>query len=100
LPELLKWIQDMNWPVARVIAPLLRQAGPEIVTHVGAVLRSDDDIWKYWVLLELTRSWADDLFDEVKVEVERIALSPTPSEELEGAAEEARNVLALRGRPF
>ena len=100
LPELLEWLQDTNWPVATPMTQLLLKAGPEIGPHVVAVFRSDDDIWKYWILVVLARSWSDDLFDVVRPEIERIAISPTPSEDLEGVADEAREVLTLRGQSF
>ena len=42
LPELLVWLQDMNWPVDDQIVELLSGSGPEIVTHIRSVLLSDD----------------------------------------------------------
>ncbi|MFJ6211704.1 DUF5071 domain-containing protein [Lysinibacillus sp. NPDC092081] len=46
LPNLLEWIQDMNWPVASSILELLLTFPEEIVPHVQNVLSSDDENWK------------------------------------------------------
>lgn len=50
LPELLEWIKDGNWPVARSLFCLLAQAGPEIAPHIKAVFDGEDEEWKYFIL--------------------------------------------------
>jgi uncharacterized protein YejL (UPF0352 family) len=50
LPELLEWLQDYNWPVARPIATLLKRFFPQILPDLIPVLESHDAIWKYWIL--------------------------------------------------
>ncbi|MEK4229949.1 DUF5071 domain-containing protein [Solibacillus sp. FSL H8-0538] len=50
LPELLTWIQDMNWPVAEPTIELLMTYPTEITPLVEDVLLGDDDMWKYWCL--------------------------------------------------
>ena len=50
LPNLLEWIQDMNWPMAPSILGLLLTFPEEIVPHVQDGLSSDDDNWKWFVL--------------------------------------------------
>lgn len=51
LPNLLEWIQDMNWPVASSVLELLLTFPEEIVPYVQDVLTSsDDDNWKWFIL--------------------------------------------------
>lgn len=50
LPELFEWIQDMNWPVAREIAPFLAALGLSVLPHVEKIFAGTDGIWKYWVI--------------------------------------------------
>jgi hypothetical protein len=50
LPELFKWLQDMNWPVAQKIAPFLARLGFACEPHIRKILDSGDGIWKYWVI--------------------------------------------------
>lgn len=53
LPELLEWIQDMNWPVARIIATFLASIGKPLTEEVRRILQTQDHLWKYWVLLSV-----------------------------------------------
>ena len=53
LPQLLEWIQDMNWPVAQKIAPFLASIGNDIIPEIKKILQTDDYIWQYNCLLEI-----------------------------------------------
>lgn len=50
LPELMTWIQDMNWPVANAVAPFLVSLGSTLAPYVQEVLDTTDGMWKYWVI--------------------------------------------------
>ena len=50
LPQLLTWVQDMNWPVAEPALNLLMQYPTEITPLIEDVLLGDDEMWKYWCL--------------------------------------------------
>ena len=50
IPELLTWLQDINWPIARPVAAALSRCGIALVEPVRSILLSDDDIWKTWIL--------------------------------------------------
>ncbi|RBL80386.1 hypothetical protein DDE05_51620 [Streptomyces cavourensis] len=58
LPALLVWMQDINWPVARVLAPFLASIGAPLADHVRTILASDDPIWTYNVLAYLVSASA------------------------------------------
>ncbi|WP_274307374.1 DUF5071 domain-containing protein [Solibacillus daqui] len=53
LPELMTWMQDMNWPVSKHVAELLLTYPTEITPLIDEVLAGDDDMWIYWCLVEL-----------------------------------------------
>ena len=63
LPELLEWIQDMNWPVAQKLAPFLADLGRVLLLYLGHIFNSDDGMWKYWlitrVLMKMNRENAE-----------------------------------------
>jgi Domain of unknown function (DUF5071) len=54
LPELIEWLQDINWPVARVLAPFLADIGAPLAPYIKAALleaeRTKDGTWKYWMI--------------------------------------------------
>ncbi len=84
LPELLEWLKDGNWPVAKEIAPLLTKAGFEIAPHISTILNSDDNLWKYWILSDLVRHLDPRVCELIKKDVSRISLTPTDGERTEG----------------
>jgi hypothetical protein len=49
LPELLTWLQDINWPIFPSVENLLRSLGGQVVPAVKAALseakKADDAIW-------------------------------------------------------
>lgn len=53
LPELMTWMQDMNWPVAQPVVELLLNYPNEMTPLVDEVLKGEDDMWIYWCLQEL-----------------------------------------------
>ncbi len=89
LGELLEWIQDMNWPVAKELWEILPRFHKGLIPHIKAVLNSDDDIWKCYTL-SLVRNFPIDTIQELSIEIKRIAKNPTVGEILEET-----NVFAL-----
>ena len=93
LPEILEWFQDINWPVARALVPLFRQAGPEVVPAIEKVLKGDDDVHKYWVLQILLQILSEPAKAGLVATVNRIAHTPTAGEVAEEVDQEARDFL-------
>lgn len=59
LPQLLEWLQDMNWPIGRSIADVLKPFANRITSEIIKVLRSNDSMWELWVLINLVRNTTD-----------------------------------------
>jgi hypothetical protein len=96
LPELLEWLQDMNWPVAQVLAPFLASIGSPLIPHIQQIFKSDDEIWKYWIMQRIL-SESPELGAAFRAEIERIAYSPTKTEAEEELNETAHNLLKEYG---
>ena len=92
LPRLLEWLQDMNWPVAQILQPFLASIGPPLAPHIRAVLATDDDVWKYWVIQGVVGK-STELAQVLKPELERLAHSPTDGEIEEGVSEISAQVI-------
>lgn len=95
LPELMEWLQDMNWPVAKAVLPLLIRY-EDITTQIAMdILKQDqkDDIWKYQIIKDFVPAVSDSnqniLFDSIS----RIAYHPTKGEKTEEVDEAAREYL-------
>ncbi|MCS6821071.1 MAG: DUF5071 domain-containing protein [Microscillaceae bacterium] len=90
IPELLEWLQDLNWPIACPIAEVLRPFRDNIVPELINVLRTNDGVWKLAVLTTLLRTTKN---QTLLKEVERIAKFPTSDEIEEKVNEEAIAIL-------
>ncbi len=77
IPELLEWLQDLNWPVSKSIAETLIPFSENIAIEIVQILRSEDDMWKYWVLLIFGEIIKNQL---VLNEIKRISENPTTGE--------------------
>ncbi|MDO5625187.1 MAG: DUF5071 domain-containing protein [Pseudomonadota bacterium] len=97
LPELLTWLQDMNWPVARVLAPFLAGIGAPLEISVREVLDGTDHIWKYWVIREVIAK-STDLRRSFQTHLERLASQATDDERAEELDELARTLLEVQFR--
>jgi hypothetical protein len=95
LGGLLEWLQDDNWPVARILTPFLQSIGAPLVPYIWHVLRTNDDVWKCWVIGVLIPSLSEDVAAEFffRPELERLGYSPQFHERTEELDERARGVL-------
>ncbi len=99
LPELLEWVKDANWPAAQDLFPVLADSGPEITPHITAILESNDQCWKYIVLLCLVTKLKLEVSELYQENVVRMAYDPTEDEQNEEIDEQAREVMVQLGWP-
>ena len=77
VPELLEWLQDINWPIAGQIVNVLEPFVDQIIPEIIKILKTDDGLWKLWILVTLGRTTTNPLLLR---EIERIAKFPSPDE--------------------
>lgn len=100
VPRLIEWLQDYNWPVAEVLAPLLAQGGVRVAPEVRRVLASGDPLWAYWVLAKVVAPSAD-LARHLEPELLRLASGVPEDEEGEAAQEVAQAIVeSLASQPY
>ncbi|MBE9916465.1 DUF5071 domain-containing protein [Paenibacillus donghaensis] len=93
IPELLEWLQDINWPIASEIAKLLLTVPQETIPYVRKVLEGGDDIWKEWCLRYFVMELPTNLRQILQDELERIAYRPRKGEQLEDVHITAQEIL-------
>ncbi|WP_152392362.1 DUF5071 domain-containing protein [Paenibacillus guangzhouensis] len=93
IPDLITWLQDMNWPIARDISQMLLKVSEQTIPHIKNVLTTNDHIWKYWCLSYLVMNFPNDLIKEIEPELNRLAYSPTKGEVNEEVHEVAQQIL-------
>lgn len=71
IPELIEWLQDINWPIAKEISKLLLTVPKETIPYISNVLAGEDDIWKEWCLRYFVRDLPIELIENLKEELEK-----------------------------
>ena len=89
IPDLLKWLQDSNWPISGKIADYLIPFTEDIADEILKILKTDDEVWKYWIILIFGRDIKNEL---VINEIKRIAQNPTEMEIEDGVSEVAKEI--------
>lgn len=97
LPDLLVWMQDLNWPVALDLAPLLATAGREIAPLIKTVFAGDDFIWSYALIAGLLPDVNDEVWALLRDDLRVLAMQPTPEQKREELNDIAAEILAARG---
>jgi hypothetical protein len=92
LPDLLEWLQDINWPVARILAPFLATIGIPLIPHIQEILKTDDEIWKYWIIVSIINN-SPELAKAFRADLERLAKAPEENEAREELNLVAQEVL-------
>ncbi|MEM1095825.1 MAG: DUF5071 domain-containing protein [Bacteroidota bacterium] len=95
LKDLLTWLKDYNWPVAEPISRRLSKCGSEIVEPLNSILRSDDAIWKGWVISEVVEHLSREAREGVMSEIVRLINSPSEADEREEAHLVAKDIMFL-----
>jgi hypothetical protein len=96
LGELLQWIRDYNWPVAKVLAPALASVGLPLLPHLRSVFDGHDLVWQRWCL-ECIVADSRLLAESLAPELRRLASSSTSAERAEDLAEISLGILDQHG---
>lgn len=90
----MKWMQDINWPVAQELRKALPRFHKQLVPVIKRIFKTNEDDWKHWTLT-LLRAFPKETLLEFKPELERIANFPTSSEKEWESDEIANEILDL-----
>ncbi|MBB3747421.1 hypothetical protein FHX10_006978 [Rhizobium sp. BK591] len=93
LDDLVAWIADGNWPVARPVADLLVSTGAGAIPALRGVLHGNDPIHQHSVLLLVASRLSPDVVAALRGDLEQLATSPTLDQIQEGVSELAERIL-------
>lgn len=48
--DLLEWLQDYNWPIAKDILPIVVLHQNIAMPHILKILQGNDTIWIFWII--------------------------------------------------
>ena len=75
LPQLLVWIQDMNWPIADPLAAFFATIGAPLAPYMRVIFETDDAIWKSWIVTKVVAE-SPDLARVLHPDLQQIASLP------------------------
>ncbi|MBS7562916.1 DUF5071 domain-containing protein [Mucilaginibacter sp. Bleaf8] len=90
VPDLLEWLQDLNWPIAKPLADTLKPFIERFIPELIGILNTNDVMWEYSILISLLRNTTHPL---LLAEIERIAQYPTEDEIENEVNQEAIDIL-------
>lgn len=94
IPILLEWLQDYNWPPADLICEyLLKFPLIKYKKKIIEILNSNDDIWKYWVLLRLVKPVITNKDNWLIPKIDKIAVNPSYGEKENEVDEIAQEII-------
>ena len=95
IPDLLAWMKDMNWPVAKEMPDLLALHQKVLIPHIIEILQPEqpDGDWKTYIIDFLLPLLDEKYLLMLKSSLERIAQNPTSGEIAEGTNMAAEDIL-------
>ncbi|WP_082928023.1 DUF5071 domain-containing protein [Rhizobium bangladeshense] len=97
LDDLVSWVADGNWPVARPVADLLVSTGAGALPALRQVLQGSDAIHQYFMLLLVANRLPSDIAAVLRGDLERLATKPSTDQFREGVSELAEDILQKLG---
>jgi hypothetical protein len=83
IDELFEWVQDYNWPVAKGIIERLTKLNELLVEPIRKILKTNDSIWKYWVLVKVLPFTNDKLVMLLNSDLQQLSKNPSHDDKLE-----------------
>lgn len=77
IPDLLIWLQDINWPISGDVADVLKPFADKLTPYFTEIFKTNDGLWKLWILTFFGRGTKDEILLN---EITRIANFPTKDE--------------------
>ncbi|MEK5236062.1 DUF5071 domain-containing protein [Paenibacillus sp. FSL L8-0470] len=95
ISDLLEWTKDSNWPITQEIGDILVPLGSELIPYLRGIFDSNDDCWKYSILVNLVNKLPPTVLSEMEADLKRLAFNPSERERQEYVDEEAAEILLL-----
>jgi hypothetical protein len=98
VPTLLKFMQDMHWEVADGVGTFFAPYANEIKRELLKILSTNDNEWKFGILVGLLAKSEAKLDDDLSSSLKRMIESPTSGEVEEGVDQAAKEII-MKKRP-
>lgn len=93
--DLLEWLQDYNWPIARDILPIVVLHQNIAMPYILTILQGNDIMWKYWIIELVIPYLIYPNKQLVKSELERLSSLEIIDEDIDQIVKLSKNYLAF-----
>lgn len=93
--EILVWLQDYNWPIAKVLSKLIQPYILDLEDSIIEILKSNDLEWKCNIIGAVIY-YANRPSENIISELKRIYSSPVELEEVKDECEEVLNKFSIQ----
>ncbi len=93
--NLLEWLRDYNWPIARDILPIVILHQNIAMPHILTILQGNDIMWKYWIIELVIPYLIDPNKQLVKSELERLSSVEIINEDIDEIVKLVKKCLAF-----
>ena len=94
--DLLKWIRQPDWPVAKPVAAFLTQIGSPLTPYIEQMFRSHDQAWAAQVVREILERWPAEALLPLVTHLEQQAIHAHWGNDLEALSLLVRKRLLTR----
>ena len=100
LPDLLMWMQDMNWPVAKHIKERIYELDLPLVKPIKEILNGNDGDWKWYILQDLLPYVSKNVLFALKPDIDRLAKEPTKDDKASEVDQIAKDLLVTMSKTY
>ena len=93
--ELLEWLQDYNFPIAKDILPIILLHQNIAVPHIINVLEGNDVMWRYWIMYLVIPNLLVTNKQLLRTSLEKTAALTGDDEDIKELVEIAKHCLAF-----
>ncbi|MBJ6361861.1 DUF5071 domain-containing protein [Paenibacillus sp. GCM10012307] len=78
--QLLEWVEDINWPIAKEICQILIPLDLKLVPSLKKIVGGKDEVWADNCIRYIVKWLSEEAIRELSPELERIAFYPSEDE--------------------
>jgi hypothetical protein len=94
--DVLKWIRQPDWPVAKPVVAFLREIGAPLAPSIEQIFRTDDRAWAAQVIREILEHWPAETLKPLTTHLEQQAIHAHSGYDLEALSLLVRKGLITR----
>lgn len=93
--DLLEWLQDYNWTIAKDILPIVISHQNIAIPHIITILQGNNMMWKYWIIELVIPYLIYPNKQLLKSELERLSSLEITDDDIDEIVKMSKNCLTI-----